>query len=476
MRVPEPGASGAPQGTPQGTLRGKLLRWLLIPLTLLFLLDAAGSYLLATRLADRVNDSELVEIARELALHVKHDGTKLTFDLEKDAERTLLLDPYDTIHYAVHDADGVLVAADAALPPPPPPPVPTAATGAGTAFRDGHIDGTPMRFAQLRPQVDGMPVVIQVASTQAGSRALSREIIVGIVLPQLLLILLAGAIVWGGVARGLTPLRNLQQAVAARSHLDLSPVGAGELPGEVQPLLRSINDLLARLDDVLSVQNRFIADAAHQLRTPVAGMKAHIEVALREEDPALMKQSLAHLYVGVERMSRLVGQLLSLARNEPTTVKKLDLHPLDLAQVAFDVTTEWVPHAYRRKIDLGFEGAGAHVAIAGDAGRLSELLNNLLDNAIRYSREGGCVTVRVSAGPEPRVSVSDDGPTIPVDERERIFERFHRLLDTPADGSGLGLAIVREIAALHGATIRLEDDADGVGNTFTIAFPAHVAG
>ncbi len=164
-------------------------------------------------------------------------------------------------------------------------------------------------------------------------------------------------------------------------------------------------------------------------------------------------------------------QLLSLARNEPTTVKKLELHSLDLAKVAFDVTMEWVPHAYRRRIDLGFEGADEHVTIAGDAARLTELLNNLLDNAIRYSSEGGRVTVRVAARPQPRVSVSDDGPTIPVAERERVFERFHRLLGTRADGSGLGLAIVREIAALHGATIRLEDDTDGVGNTFTVSFP-----
>jgi len=282
----------------------------------------------------------------------------------------------------------------------------------------------------------GEPVSIQVASTKDGSAALAREIVVDIIVPQLVLILIAGVLVWVGVARGLLPLRNLQQAVAARSHRDLSPVMASDIPGEVHPLLASINDLLGRLDEVLSVQNRFIADAAHQLRTPVAGLKAHIEVALREEDPARTRQALAHLYVGVERMSRLVAQLLSLARNEPTTVKKLELHPLDLAKVAFDVTMEWVPHAYRQRIDLGFEGADEHVTIAGDTARLTELLNNLLDNAIRYSSEGGRVTVRVAAGPQPRVSVSDDGPTIPVAERERVFERFHRLLGTRADGSG----------------------------------------
>ena len=243
------------------------------------------------------------------------------------------------------------------------------------------------------------------------------------------------------------------------------------MPREVHPLVRAVNDLMARLDEVLGLTNRFVADAAHELRTPVAGMKAHVELALREEDPQEMRRSLAQLYVGIERMSHLVAQLLSLARNEPTAVKQLELAPVDLARLAFDVTTEWVPQAYRRHIDLGFDGAREGVMVAGDAQRLAELLNNLVDNAIRYSRDGGGVTVRVAAAPQPRVSVSDDGPTIPVPERERVFERFHRLLGTRAAGSGLGLAIVREIATLHGATIVLDDDIDGVGNTFTVSFP-----
>ncbi|HEY3555081.1 MAG TPA: ATP-binding protein, partial [Casimicrobiaceae bacterium] len=233
----------------------------------------------------------------------------------------------------------------------------------------------------------------------------------------------------------------------------------------------SINDLMTRLHEILSFQARFIADAAHQLRTPVAGLKAHVEVALREEDPTQARASIAHLYTAVERMSRLVAQLLSLARNEPTTVRQVTLAPLDLAKLAFDVTMDWVPEAYRRTIDLGFDGAAPHVTVDGDAPRLTELVNNLLDNAIRYSREGGRVTVHVADDP-PRLSVSDDGPLIPVEERERIFERFHRLLGSHAGGSGLGLAIVQEIAKLHGASISLGEDSDGLGNRFTVTFPA----
>jgi len=448
------------------TLRGQLLRWLLIPLSVLFLLDAVGSYVLATRLATGVYDRDLSEIARELTLHVRRDGGKLGFDLESDAERTLLLDPRDTIRYAVRAADGALIAGDAALPLP-------RSSGSSTDYYDGALHDEPVRIAELHAdRGSNARFVVQVAETEGKRHDLAREIVIDVILPQLVLILIAGVLVWWGVARGLAPLQQLRQAVARRSHVDLSPVSVERVPGEVDPLLHAINDLMARLDEVLSFQNRFIADAAHQLRTPVAGLKAHIELAMREENPVNARQSLAHLYTSVERISRLVSQLLSLARNEPNTVKRLELAPIDLAKLAFDVTMEWVPEAYKRKIDLGFDGASEHVMVKGDATRLSELIVNLLDNAIRYTREGGRVTVRVTAHPDPRVSISDDGPTIPVAERQRVFERFHRLLGTHESGSGLGLAIVREIAALHEAQITLEEDADGVGNRFTVVFPA----
>jgi two-component system sensor histidine kinase TctE len=442
------------------TLRSQLLRWLLVPLSILFLLDAAGSYVLATRLSRQVYDGELGEIARELALHVKRENGGYAWDLESDAERTLLLDPYDTVRYAVRTRDGRLLAGDAELAAP-------ASDAARTPYYDSTYHDDPVRVAQI----ERAGVVVEVAETTVKRRALARDIVIDVILPQLALILIAGALVWIGVSRGLAPLQQLKIAIARRSHVDLSPVAVESVPGEVEPLLQAVNDLMARLEEVLTFQNRFIADAAHQLRTPVAGLKAHIELALREEDPAHARQSLAHLYTAVERISRLVSQLLSLARSEPT-VKKVALEALDLRKLAFDVTMEWVPEAYKKNIDLGFEGSAQHVAIEGDPLRLTELMNNLLDNAIRYSRNGGRVTVRVNDAPSPRVSVSDDGPTIPVAERERVFERFHRLLGSHAGGSGLGLAIVREIAALHQAEITLEDDIDGIGNRFTVAFPA----
>ena len=475
----EAGVAPAFDPPPRGTytLRGQLLRWLLVPLSLIFLIDVAGSYYFARRVSDRVYDGELMEIARELSLHVKSTPSGYMWDLEADAERTLLLDQVDDIFYTVYQPNGKPLAGDTSLVQHHLPRL------AASAYFDGERNGQAVRFAVLRVlplgstlgngrgNEAGAPVTVQVVETLTKRNNLVRDMFFDVTLPQLLLILFAGILVWFGVARGLSPLERLRAAVAARSHLDLSPVPAHDAPGEVHPLLSSVNDLMARLNEVLTFQNRFIADAAHQLRTPVAGLKAHIELALREEEPLEIKRGLAHLYTGVQRMSHLVAQLLSLARNEPNTVNKLSLVPLDLNKLAFEVTMEWVPEAYKKEIDLGFDDAEKHVMIGGDAIRLTELLNNLLDNAIRYSHPGGRVTVRVNQEPTPRVSISDDGPNIPVEERQRVFERFHRLLGSHTDGSGLGLAIVREIASLHRAEISLDDDADGVGNVFTVAFP-----
>ncbi|HWA37531.1 MAG TPA: ATP-binding protein, partial [Burkholderiales bacterium] len=272
--------------------------------------------------------------------------------------------------------------------------------------------------------------------------------------------------------RGLAPLERLQRALARRSHVDRGPVSAEGVPAEVRPLVSSINELLARLDRALTLQERFVADAAHQLKTPVAALRTQLDVALRERDPARLREGVEAALPGLERLSRLASQLLTLARNEPDAAATVRFAPTDLDALGLEVATQWVPEALKRGIDLGFEGAGAPVLVQADAARLRELLDNLLDNAVRYSREGGRITVRVNAAPAPVLEVSDDGPSIPPEERERVFERFHRLLGTSRDGSGLGLAIAREIARLHGARIALGDDADGVGNTFSVAFPA----
>jgi two-component system sensor histidine kinase TctE len=464
-------------GQTEPRLQYKLLAWLLGPLMVLLVLDTAFTYWTSVSISNRAHDRSLHEIAREVVLHVRAGRGTPRLEISAAAERILLVDQHDRLFFRVNAQDGTLIGGDPALAGPP-----TGSPEAGKPrFYDAVVRGVPVRMVSAwMPYHDNSAsgtVLVHVGETLNKRSNLAWEILANVVVPQLLLIVMAAQVVYFGVSRGLLPLKRLQAAVSDRSHLDLSPVDTRNVPGEVMPLVVEVNDLMLRLGKTLNFQNRFIADAAHQLKTPVTGLKAQIELALREEDPAKVRHSLAQLYVSADRLSRLVRQLLSLARNEPGAVESVELQAIDLNELAVEVAMDWVPHALKREIDLGFEAWREPVIIDADADRLRELINNLIDNAVRYSQQGGRITVAVaeSAGGEGRLSVSDDGPHIPVDERERIFERFHRLLGSHTDGSGLGLAIVSEIAALHGARITLEEDRDGIGNTFSVEFPAPTA-
>lgn len=452
-------------------LRKQLLKWLLAPLFLLLTADTAISYWVALRFSQQAHDRTLLEVAREFSFYLRGTGAGLALEMPEEARRLLFTDAEDRLYFEAATSEGRSVAGERIAPA-------DAGRRVPETFYDGVLRGEPVRIIELRLAPDASrerpAAIVRVAETMLKRNNLAREILLSVVLPQVLLIIIAGAVVWLGVVHGLRPLQRLQRAVAARSHSDRSPVVADNVPGEVSPLLQAINDLLARLDRALTLQSRFIADAAHQLKTPIAALRTQFEVALREQDAARMREALRELEPGLERLSRLVSQLLSLARNEPDAVRAVSLAPLDLNALVLEVATGWVPEALKKGIDLGFEGAAAPVTVRGDGVRLRELLDNLLDNAVRYTREGGRVTVRVQAAPAPIVEVSDDGPGIPEAERERVFERFHRLLGSAQGGSGLGLAIAQEIARLHGAKIGLREDADGIGNTFSVSFPPEV--
>ncbi|WP_076999267.1 sensor histidine kinase [Variovorax sp. KK3] len=458
-------------GKAEPRLQRKLLAWLLGPLAVLLVLDTGVAYWNSLRFANLAYDRALHEIGREIALHVKLDGTRPRLELSEPAANVLLLDQEDRLFYRVVGEDGAELGGDAQLPSPRngKPPAPD--------FYGAEFRGEPVRmmvaWMPVGPDAGPPQVRVQVAETLNKRDHLTWEMVANVVLPQLLLMVMATLVVWFGVSRGLEPLQRLRRAVANRSHLDLSPIDTHDVPGEVRPLVDDVNELMARLGRTFDFQNRFVADAAHQLKTPVSGLKAQIELALRENDLERVRHSLAQLYISADRLSRLVRQLLSLARNEPGALDSMQLRPLDLNAHALEVSMEWVPQALKRDIDLGFEGTEHALMIDADHDRLRELVNNLIDNAIRYSHPGGRVTVQTAqiGDDQCRLAINDDGPRIPVQDRARIFERFHRLLGTQEDGSGLGLAIVSEIATLHGARITLEEDIDGVGNTFSVFFP-----
>lgn len=453
-------------------LRDILLSSLLVPLVALLVVDSALSWWTSARLADQAYDRGLHEIAREVSLHVHAGADGPRLDLSPAAEQALLVDQDDRLALHVWAESGASLGGDADLLPPRTVPP----RDGRPLFYLADLRREPVRVAVSWQPFDaaqpGRRVLVQVAETLHKRHRLAWEIVASIVAAQLVLIAMACLAVYWGVGRGLRPLEALGHALARRSHQDLSPLDPAQAPTEVRPLVDEVNALMLRLGETLDAQNRFVADAAHQLKTPVAGLKAQIEVALGEDDPARVRHSLAQLYVSAERLSRIVQQLLALARNEPGAVGGVRLQAVDLEAFALEISMEWAPQALRRAIDLGFEGHGQPLQIDADPDRLRDLINNLIDNAVRYSQEGGRVTVAVGrAGEERLLSISDDGPTIPPQERTRVFERFHRLLGGRAEGSGLGLAIVSEIAALHGARITLQDDPDGTGNTFTVHFP-----
>ena len=456
---------------PRATLRHQLLMSLLAPIVLVTLISAVVSYYYAFNFANLAYDYSLFESALDISRQTRITNGELRVDLPRAALDMLESDTHDRIYYMVNDSKGAFVAGHKGLPLPPQ----NADLGKPISY-DGNFLGSPVRIAALHSRVPGAadrdPILIQVAETLNKRRILANEILLGILLPELVLIVVVGVLIWYGVERGLRPLAALQEEIGNRSHRDLSPLPEQNVPGEVRSLIHAMNDLLARLGKALSVQQRFIADAAHQLRTPLAVLKTQTELALRQTNPDEVRHALEYLNTATGQTTHLVNQLLSLARAEPGAERAQALQPFDLSALARDTTTEWVPRALERDIDLGLDGTAAAADIYGDTLLVKELLGNLLDNAIRYTQPGGQVTVRIAAERDKvLLSVEDNGPGIPVDERERVFERFHRVLGSGAEGCGLGLAIVREIAQRHNAETRLGPGAGGSGTLVTVVFP-----
>jgi two-component system sensor histidine kinase TctE len=402
----------------------------------------------------------------------------------------LRADDVDTVYFQVTGPRGELVDGDRELPLPPGE---DAERSGRVHFRDESVHGAAVRVAyawvNLQPAPDAAAAprlaLVQVAETLDKRAQLANEIIKGVILPQFIILPVILALVWFALSRGLSPLAQLQERIRARPPDDLSPIDSRQVPEEISPLVGSLNDMLARLAHTIAAQKRFIADAAHQMKTPLAGMRMQSELALRQIDPGEIHRSLEQLAKSSESATRLVNQLLALARAENQPHAGLALEALDLAALARDVVQDWVQAAFTHDtghdIDLGYEAIGAPPVVAGSALMLRELLSNLIDNALRYTPAGGSVTVRVRSGSNHQavLEVEDTGPGIAPGERHRVFERFYRILGSSAPGSGLGLAIVREIALQHGADIDIADNPRSAhkkfpGSLFRLTFPPPV--
>lgn len=465
---------------PARTLRRQLIAWLAVPLFVLWSVSTMVDFDIAKRFVNLAYDRALLEVAQDIGRQIRVVNNQIYADLPEVALQILQTRESGRLYYLVTGPDRKYVSGEPDLPPPPD----DASEEARDRVRyyDDELRGRAIRAVALRVPVQpgsGRGAAhIMVAERVTVRDEFAREIIFRMVLPQGALILLAGLAVWFGVGRGLAPLSTLRQEIENRSHRDLSALPEEQAPQEVRPLIHAMNGLLARLGSAIEAQQRFIADAAHQLRTPISGLKTQTELALRQTQPGEVQATLRQLQSATEQSARLINQLLSLARAEPGARREHAIERLDLARLARDTTTEWVPRALARKIDLGYDGGDSAAWVVGDAFLLGELLRNLLDNAIRYTQEGGQVTVRVAGGTDGVVlSVEDNGPGIPEPERERVFERFYRVLGTGvAEGCGLGLAIVREIALSHRADIVLAAGARGQGTLLRITFPPAAGG
>lgn len=441
---------------------------ILLSVGTLFVYQRALSY------AEDAYDLSLTESANDIEqlvrISLNNSGRVDTLRSMKEMQDILLTDQYDKTFFSLLDEQGHLIAGDGKLPPP---------TDRKTTeekkprLYETTIGEKPVRALLKRLTITSADKTyswnILLGETCNKRERLARDILTGFIAPQILIIFLAILLLIMGIRQGLAPLESLRITVAKRPHNDMHPLDVSEVPTEVQPLLQEINRLLARLQAMFENQKRFTADTAHRLRTPLAGLSAQIDLARVQDNPPQTRHALDQVKKVSANLNHAIGQLLSLARNDPDAGQLLQIETLDLTKLARQITMEWIESANTQKIDLGFSGENSPCVITGDAMRIKELLDNLLDNALRYCPSGSKVTVSVAS--DGTLSVEDNGPGISPEERKHIFERFHRGADTRAEGSGLGLAIVKEIAEIHGGNVKATEGKDGHGMLFSVIFP-----
>ena len=460
---------------------------MLTPLLLLWPVSLALTWLVAQSLANKPFDRALEYNVHALAqLIMEEPDGRIQFNLPQPASEILRADESDMVFFQVLDPEGELLGGERDFPLPHP--ADDMAPG-DVVLRDDELRGIDIRVAAMWVRLPlsskNTMALVQVAETREKRSVLAAEIIKGVMLPQFVILPLAVLLVWLALARGIKPLNRLEERIRARRPEDLSPLNHRGVPMEVVPLVDAVNDLLRRLNESLATQKRFLADAAHQLKTPLAGLRMQAELAQREGmSTGELKRSLEQIARSSMRATHTVNQLLSLARAEGAGTG-LQRAPCDLAQLVIEVMQDLWPLAMQRHVDMGYEGAqpgDAGVQLQGNVTLLKEMVRNLLSNAINYSpssvQKPAVVTARVLPDALAHVvvlQVEDTGPGVPKEERDLVFQPFYRALGSEADGSGLGLPIVQEIARQHGAEVLLEDaqpQRKPPGALFTVRFRA----
>jgi two-component system, OmpR family, sensor histidine kinase TctE len=447
-----------------GSIRRRLLVFLISSLLLMVSGAAAVTYWVALNSANNAYDRSLLDPVLDIADNVRVDAAGAHLDLPQKALDALVYDQVDTVLFQIRSPQNAIVDGAPDLPPPPP-----SAPGQHIFF-DGTYGGEKIRIAALRTANN---FVIQVGETLHKRNRLVGEILFAELVPTLLIALVAIALTWFGVARGLVPLEQLRSELLSRAPRDLRPLPAVATPAEIAPVVNAFNGLLNDLRESIMMQQRFLANAAHQLRTPLAGLQMHLELLLRRGLPGEVRSEIERMHGATVRASRLANQLLALAKAESAPDQRRELEIVNLRTIADAAARDWTSEAVARKIDLGF--ALEPALILGDPLLLPELFDNLIDNALRYTPAGGSVTVHTGCDAEvPYLSVEDTGPGIPATERRKVRERFYRIAGTPGEGSGLGLAIAQEVVDRHGGVLEIKPRDERGGTQIRVSFPRSV--
>jgi two-component system, OmpR family, sensor histidine kinase TctE len=449
---------------PARSLRRSLLLWLLCPLILIAPAIAGLQYVLLLKPALGAFDHSLGATVISISNFLRTTPQGLQFEMSAQTERSIRTDQTDAIFYVVTDPQGELLAGDLPLAEPP---IELAALE--WRLYDAQIFNQPVRVSARGVACGDAVCQVRVAQTRSAREALRSDMLAGTALS--LLVLTAALVLSALVAttRGLRPMRLLSQQLGSRSLADLRPLVASDVPREALPVLDAVNRLFERVYAGSAAQQEFLADAAHQLRTPLATLKTEAELAVIRPHPPELSATLQRISVAATRAARLGSQLLSLARTDASARSATPTETVDLKQIASAAAGEWVPRALAVHIDLGFELEPA--AVSGQVFLLQELLDNLLHNALTYAGAGAQVTVRTSSAlGVARLEVEDNGPGIALEDRQRVLERFQRGVQKLGTGSGLGLAIVSDVVKAHGAQLRLSEGALGQGLLVQVVF------
>jgi two-component system OmpR family sensor kinase len=436
------------------SLRGRLLWYLLAAITIAALAQASIAYRTALRDADQIFDYHMQQMALSL-----RSNTPLATSEQGPRTGDPGAESDDDLVVQVWSPDGVQVfhsVSRARLP-----------QRAVLGFSNVRANGTIYRVFSIQTSNQTVQVAqdLSVRSNMARNLALRTLGPIAVMMPILMLV------VWWVVSGSLEPVERVRSQVASRQADDLSPVLENGLPDEVQPLVRELNLLFGRVRTAFDAQQSFVADAAHELRTPLAALRLQAQSLERADNPEARKVAVARLTTGIDRATRLVEQLLVLARQEANAAGGVASQPVEVAELARRTVAEMAAVAQAKGVDLGLQQADA-ASVDGQADALHILLRNLVDNAIKYTPGGGTVDIAVRTEPGAvKISVEDSGPGIPPEERERVFDRFYRIAGSEAQGSGLGLAIIKSIAERHGAKLGLGQSDRLGGLAATVTFP-----